>query len=242
MNIINMTPHPIQILGESNNRQIREIPASGKTIRLASKTVSTGNLDGIPVSRTIFGDPVGLPEEEAGTYYIVSQLVISACRDRGDLLVPADVVRDDDGRIIGCRSLGRSEGMPSEARSVGLDPSRFAVIDGEEMYLDFDETGKKFFSPLSRKIETATATAEAKRKAEEKTDRLESCPVCGKTNGAGSNLAPLGVELLVGQDLAPYLDGLKSRSKYGFFVCDQHRGQATDLLRSEIEKSISEME
>ena len=40
------------------------------------------------------------------TYYIVSQLIKSALPKRVDLLVPAEVVRDDNGNIIGCRSLG----------------------------------------------------------------------------------------------------------------------------------------
>jgi hypothetical protein len=39
-------------------------------------------------------------------YFIVSQLIKSAFPDRHDLLVPAEVVRDSDGNIIGCKSLG----------------------------------------------------------------------------------------------------------------------------------------
>ena len=40
-------------------------------------------------------------------YYIVSQIVKSALPNRADLLVPAEVVRDNAGNIIGCKSLGR---------------------------------------------------------------------------------------------------------------------------------------
>jgi hypothetical protein len=43
---------------------------------------------------------------EIKTYYIVSQLVKSALPNRCDLLVPAEVQRDEKGNIIGCRSLG----------------------------------------------------------------------------------------------------------------------------------------
>lgn len=39
-------------------------------------------------------------------YYIVSQLVKNALPHRRDLIVPAEVVRDDTGNIIGCRSFG----------------------------------------------------------------------------------------------------------------------------------------
>ena len=40
------------------------------------------------------------------TYYIVSQIIKSRFPEREDLLVPAEMQRDNDGNIIGCRSLG----------------------------------------------------------------------------------------------------------------------------------------
>jgi hypothetical protein len=105
-NIINMTPHPVNILDDANN-QIMVIPASGSLIRLKVSTVDTGwTVDDIRVTKTVFGNPEGLPEYEFGTFYIVSQLVKSALPSREDLLVPAEVQRDTNGNIIGCRSLG----------------------------------------------------------------------------------------------------------------------------------------
>jgi hypothetical protein len=147
--IINMTPHPINIIGE-NGEEIATFPSAGQ-IRLASETIQDADINGIPTSRTVFGDPEGLPlpletadylcrdcssnlvpglrgnTPETGDacrvcggtsvevpgsrvpsrYYIVSQLVKSALPSRNDLLVPAEVVRDASGNIIGCRSLGR---------------------------------------------------------------------------------------------------------------------------------------
>ncbi len=103
--IVNMTPHPIIILDEED-QEIARFESVGQ-IRLAVETVPAAEIDGIKTSVTKFGDPVGLPNFEEGTYYIVSQLVKSALPDRDDLLVPADVVRDETGRIVGCRSLGR---------------------------------------------------------------------------------------------------------------------------------------
>ena len=70
-------------------------------------TEPAGEVMGISVTRTVFGEPVGLPEPEVGTCYIVSQLVKNALPERDDLVVPAEVVRDADGNIIGCKSLGR---------------------------------------------------------------------------------------------------------------------------------------
>lgn len=105
MTIHNYTPHPVHIVGEDGTIAVT-IHNSG-LIRLKATTVADEPIDGIPTSRTAFGEPEGLPEYEEGTYYIVSQLVKSALPQRTDLLVPAEVVRDADGNIIGCKSLGR---------------------------------------------------------------------------------------------------------------------------------------
>jgi len=43
-----------------------------------------------------------LPDPPEGVYYIVSLAVAQAAR-RPDLLVPDDMVRDEQGRILGCR-------------------------------------------------------------------------------------------------------------------------------------------
>lgn len=104
--VINMTPHPITICDDDGNI-LRQIMPCGRWIRLSHETVSAGfDVDGIPVTVTKFGDPIGLPPYEEGVFYVVSQLVKNALTDRQDLLVPAETVRDERGRIIGCRSLG----------------------------------------------------------------------------------------------------------------------------------------
>jgi len=98
--IRNFTPHPVNIIDG-------KIFESVGTIRLAVKAVEMPEIDGIKTIKTSFGKPVGLPDQVAGTFLIVSQLVKSACPDRSDLLVPAEVVRDKEGKIIGCKALGR---------------------------------------------------------------------------------------------------------------------------------------
>lgn len=104
--LINMTPHAIGIVDGQNNL-IMTIPASGSQIRLKTSTVSAGiEVQGVPVTKTVFGEPEGLPEYVEGTYIIVSQLVKTALPLRTDLLVPAEVVRDASGNILGCKSLG----------------------------------------------------------------------------------------------------------------------------------------
>lgn len=103
--LINKTPHPIHILDDNNNI-VKSITSYG-SIRLSTETVDAGfTVDDVKITKTVFGKSNGLPEYNIGTFYIVSQLVKNAYPDREDLLVPSDVVRDDSGNIIGCRSLG----------------------------------------------------------------------------------------------------------------------------------------
>ena len=98
---INLTPHPVVIIKEAGNITF---PASGQVARCAQETECIGDLDGIPLSRSRFGEVVDLPPKTDGVYYIVSRLVRSALPERKDLLVPNEMVRDEKGVIIGCRS------------------------------------------------------------------------------------------------------------------------------------------
>lgn len=104
MTIKNFTPHPINIC-DNTGVVVRTIQPEG-LVRLKAETVSAGEIDGVPVSKTVFGQPEGLPEFQEGVFYVVSQLVKSALPTRTDLLVPAEVVRDQAGNIVGCKSLG----------------------------------------------------------------------------------------------------------------------------------------
>jgi hypothetical protein len=69
--------------------------------------VDTVTVDGIsvPVNQTRFGEVFGLPEPQPDTIYVVSALVAQAVPDRSDVFVVDDTVRDEQGRIIGCRAL-----------------------------------------------------------------------------------------------------------------------------------------
>lgn len=104
--IINATPHPVQIVGQ-DGKVIRTFPKGEFSIRLTASTEAKGTVDGVPITFTLYGKPIGLPEQQEGHFYIVSQLVQSALPERRDLLVPAELVRDPSGNITGCRSLGR---------------------------------------------------------------------------------------------------------------------------------------
>ena len=112
--IINMTPHAVRVFLDAEGVKVHTYMPSGKSIRLESQTYKVGEIDGIPLTRTRYGNPIivsdGVSEElyfeTPGVYYIVSSMVANALPHRKDLLVPAEQVRDSEGRIIGCRSLG----------------------------------------------------------------------------------------------------------------------------------------
>ena len=122
MKIVNLTPHEVRVycpvIDEmSNGEQVNYgdnvvvFPSEG-VARLGVKTDVVDWIDGITITKQAFGTPEGLPEEELdgdGTpvrFYIVSQVMASALPERCDLLYPADLVRDEEGKVIGCKSLG----------------------------------------------------------------------------------------------------------------------------------------
>lgn len=106
MTLVNLTPHAINICDESGT-VYRTVEPSGTLARVSTRTETIGDIDGIPVTTTVFGEVVGLPEPSEGTIYLVSSLVAQNVPERGDVYIPNESVRDERGLIIGCRSLGR---------------------------------------------------------------------------------------------------------------------------------------
>ena len=105
MNIINLTPHTITFILPSGDKLI--IEPSGSLARVSTRTEVCGGIGSIPITRTVFGEVEGLPEPNDKEIYIVSSLVAQRCPDRDDVFIPNESIRDDQGRIIGCKSLGR---------------------------------------------------------------------------------------------------------------------------------------
>lgn len=105
--IVNLTPHAITLVGCGLNGADLVILPSGIVARASAKTVRCGDLGIIPVTTTEYGEVKNLPDPEEGTIYIVSSLVAQRCRNRDDVFIPNESVRDSEGRIIGCKSLGK---------------------------------------------------------------------------------------------------------------------------------------
>lgn len=86
---VNLTAHPVNILLDGGDKIT--FPASGTIARVGMDQVKVGDIDGIPVFRTVFSKNItDLPAPADDTVFIVSTLVAQAA-----------VGRDDNGVIIG---------------------------------------------------------------------------------------------------------------------------------------------
>lgn len=107
MELINLTPHPFVLVDENNNT-ILELPPCDNPPRASEEREQIDIInDNIPVNTLVLGDVKNLPEPEENVSYIISRIVAEACPDRIDLYIPDETVRDEEGRIIGCRALAQ---------------------------------------------------------------------------------------------------------------------------------------
>lgn len=103
--IVNLTPHNINLF--RGDELIETIKSSG-TARVSVCSEIIGEINGFPISKNFYGEIIGLPEPQPGIFYVVSALVAQAAAGkRDDLLVVNDTVRDEEGRIVGCRGFAR---------------------------------------------------------------------------------------------------------------------------------------
>ena len=102
MNIINLTPHAITDCVTNTT-----FPPSGIVARVSSTSNLVGDVNGIPIHTTTFGDVIDLPAANTDTLYLVSGMVLDACK-RHDLLAPGVLVRDAHGNPIGCNGFRKA--------------------------------------------------------------------------------------------------------------------------------------
>ena len=100
---VDLTPHAIDIVVSDND--VVSIPPSGLICRRDEVITPLEPLDGIPLTKVSYGDVYDIPKEIKGIKLIVSRMIKDALPDRNDLLVPGMLVRDKEGRILGCGSL-----------------------------------------------------------------------------------------------------------------------------------------
>lgn len=102
--LVNLTPHSIVFVDDAGNTVLTVEP-SGQIARCSVTREKIGDINGIPVNKSRFGKVENLPEPQEGTIFIVSALTAQAVPDRPDVFIVDDAVRDEQGRIIGCRAL-----------------------------------------------------------------------------------------------------------------------------------------
>ena len=99
--VINLTPHKVIVLNEER-KVVKEFLPSGNVPRATTIDKCIGEIDGIPIYESKLGEVKDLPPKREGRLLIVSNVIKSLFPERKDLLVPHHLVRDDEGKIIGC--------------------------------------------------------------------------------------------------------------------------------------------
>ena len=104
----NLTPHEVKIYklnGTACDLNL-VIEAGEEVARVSCEYMKVDKkVEGVDVYRTVFGEVTGLPDYEEGVYLLVSAMVREALPLRSDLVSPGQLLRDDDGNVIGCLGL-----------------------------------------------------------------------------------------------------------------------------------------
>ncbi|MUN41381.1 hypothetical protein [Actinomadura litoris] len=112
MQLINLTPHPLTLIGQDDTVLLNQAP-DGPMARCIEdrREIGAVTLPGggtVPLRSVGFGAVTGLPEPRDGVLLVVSRATAEAAAGRSDIVYPDEQVRDQDGRIIGCRALARA--------------------------------------------------------------------------------------------------------------------------------------
>lgn len=104
----NLTPHEVKIfklVGTVPDLDV-VIEAGESVARVSCEYIKVDKkVAGIDLYRPVFGEVTGLPEYSEGTYLLVSAMVREALPLRKDLVSPGQLLRDDNGNVIGCLGL-----------------------------------------------------------------------------------------------------------------------------------------
>lgn len=110
MKLINYTKHVVQIWHE--NKSILSIAPESEPLRCKENYEFLEYVEDpegirVEIGNLFYSSYIELPWPEEDTLLIVSVLVAQQYRYRSDLVVPYDLVRNENGSVIGCRKLVR---------------------------------------------------------------------------------------------------------------------------------------
>lgn len=104
MNLINLTPHNINVI--DGDGILTTIPPTTPAARITTSYKLVGHVNGFPINVAVYDlDAENLPEPAEDTMYIVSTIVASTIK-RQDLIAPdtgKTAVRDESGQIVAVR-------------------------------------------------------------------------------------------------------------------------------------------
>lgn len=111
--LVNRTPHPVTLYVD--DAPVLTIQPTSPTLRVPESSVEVGRVQlaagvTIPllaVRSEPFLEQRGTPGDGDHPLLIVAREVARAYPERRDFVFPHDFVRDSEGRILGCRALGR---------------------------------------------------------------------------------------------------------------------------------------
>lgn len=101
MKVINCTPHTVTVNNNVIEASDYALPrVNSKAIQVDSIMLEDGGI--IPIMKTEYGEVKNIPPVQEGVIYIVSRMVAAALPERKDLFFPSELVRDSEGKVIGC--------------------------------------------------------------------------------------------------------------------------------------------
>jgi len=107
LKFVNLTPHTINVMDSEGKGELLVVPPSGSIARVAVSYNRAPDVEGIPVYVAVYGDVEGVPAAKDDVFFIVSGLVESRIQ-RSDIFSPGDLVRNSEGRPVGCKGLKQS--------------------------------------------------------------------------------------------------------------------------------------
>lgn len=105
--IKNLTPHPLQMLctpGEPITIQPEATPARVEMTVTSADPIQANN----GTIQSVVEQPgqvIDLPDQQPGVVLVVSRVVFNAFPNRTDLACPTNLIRNDDGDVIGAKAL-----------------------------------------------------------------------------------------------------------------------------------------
>ena len=101
--LVNLTPHDLKIHTPSG---VLLVVRSGFVARCDDEIVKEDHILGIPMTSVRAGAIVGVGEFRPGRVCITSRSIAARLR-RPDVVSPGPLIRDEEGRVIGCSGLRR---------------------------------------------------------------------------------------------------------------------------------------